>query len=327
MAQYESQLNTPLTRDPNAPTQRFTVNRGEGAAQIGRNLVTAGLIRDAEAFRVYARYSGLDAKLQAGVYLLSPALTPSQIAARLTNAGANTIRLLVREGWRLEEIVDAINRTPDLPFSGSDFLAVVKGNGAPGDFLRSVGAPATVTSLEGFLYPATYELPLDSTAISLRDKMLASFNQAIDSTARAGLSAQGLTLYQAVTLASIVEREAVVADERPVIAGVYLNRLRLPMTLDADPTIQYALGNTRTAGIWWPQITLADYRGVSSPYNTYVNIGLPPGPIANPRRESILAVISPQASPYLFFRASCKADGRHVFAKTFQEHLANACSN
>lgn len=303
---------------------RFTVAAGDTANGIAARLASQGLIADADAFRTYVRYYGLDANLQAGVYLLYKTQTLPQIARALTNAGANSVRLLVREGWRIEEIVAAINQTPNMPFSGTDFLALVRGANVPADFLTSVGAPPGA-SLEGFLFPATYELPLDAKAGTLLDMMLKSFNSAVDAQARADLAKIGLTVYQAVTLASIVEREAVVADERPLIAGVYLNRLRKPMTLDADPTIQYALGNTRQPATWWPNLTQADYRSVVSPYNTYLNQGLPPSPIASPRRDSILAVIYERQSPYFYFRASCNGDGRHNFAETFDQQLANGC--
>jgi UPF0755 protein len=139
------------------------------------------------------------------------------------------------------------------------------------------------------------------------------------------MARQGLTLYQAVTLASIVEREAVVDDERPLIAGVYLNRHRIGMKLDADPTVQYALGYQSDQQNWWKRgLTLEDL-AVDSPYNTYVYTGLPPGPIASPGLDSLAAVVYPEASDYLYFRATCDGSGRHVFARTLEEQVANAC--
>ncbi len=156
--------------------------------------------------------------------------------------------------------------------------------------------------------------------------MLQTFDQQVTDQMKADAQKAGLSLYQVVTLASIVEREAVVADERPLIAGVYLNRLHQSMTMDADPTVQYALASsTPNPTNWWPNITVADYQGVISPYNTYRNKGLPPGPIANPGLSSIQAAIYPQASNYLYFRATCTGDGRHKFAQTLAEQQANAC--
>ena len=124
-------------------------------------------------------------------------------------------------------------------------------------------------------------------------------------------------------MASIVQREAVRVDEMPLIAGVYFNRLTTGMKMDADPTVQYALGKSR--GDWWAQITQADYQNVNSIYNTYINLGLPPSPIASPGLDAIRASIYPEASDYFYFRADCRDDGYHEFARTFAEHLANGC--
>jgi UPF0755 protein len=143
---------------------------------------------------------------------------------------------------------------------------------------------------------------------------------------RADAQAKGMTIYQVITLASIVEREAVVSEERPLIASVYLNRVAAGMKLEADPTVQYAMGYQAATNQWWNlNLTQDDYAAVDSPYNTYLYAGLPPGPIANPGLASILAVIYPANSPYLFFRAKCDGSGQHNFAVTYEQHLSNAC--
>ncbi len=257
--------------------------------------------------------------------MLSPALTIPQIAQVLTNAGADQIAFRVLEGWRIEQIVQAIDATPMLSFSGSDFQALV-GPGAvpPAWFSQVVSIPAG-TSLEGFLFPDTYQLPLNATAADLRDTMLHNFLQRITPDMRSAAAAEGLSLYQAVILASIVEREAVFDDERPTIASVYLNRLHQGMTFDADPTIQYALGDSRTPGNWWPQITQSDYQNVASPYNTYLHNGFPPSPIANPGLASIQGALHPNQTDYLYFRATCTGDGHHNFSVTFAQQQANGC--
>jgi UPF0755 protein len=171
------------------------------------------------------------------------------------------------------------------------------------------------------LFPATYQVPLDGDVLTLRDEMLAAFSANISAAMQRDAQAQNLTMYEVVTLASIVEREAVIADERPQIASVYLNRLDIDQRLQADPTTQYGLGQ---AGNWWPVLTVADYQNVH-PYNTYVVDGLPPGPIASPSVSSMRAVIYPAVTPYYFFRAACDGSGLHQFAITFEEHVANAC--
>jgi UPF0755 protein len=154
--------------------------------------------------------------------------------------------------------------------------------------------------------------------------MLNDFDQRLTAADRAGIAAQGLNLFQGVTLASIVEREAVVADERPLIASVFYNRLAAGMNLDADPTVQYALGFTTQGGWWKSPLDAADLL-LESPYNTYRSAGLPPGPIANPGLDSLRAVADPATSDFFYFRAMCDGSGRHAFARTFDEHLQNAC--
>jgi UPF0755 protein len=257
----------------------------------------------------------------------------------LSSPEKTTVTVRIIEGWRLEEVIQAIDANLDLAFRGADVLLLVGPGGealsaAVKDFVARAGLPPG-RSLEGFIFPATYALPACSTAEDFVARILQTFDQQATGQMRADAKDKGLTLYQVITLASIVEREAVVPEERPIIASVYLNRFNnsrkakpdsaIPTTLDADPTVQYALGNTRNPATWWPPITFQDYRSVVSPYNTYLNAGLPPGPIANPGLSSIQAVINPQATSYVYFRASCDGDGRHRFAVTFQEQLANGC--
>ena len=139
---------------------------------------------------------------------------------------------------------------------------------------------------------------------------------------RTQVAARGLTLHQAITLASLIEREAVVGDERPLIASVIYNRLAVGQLLEIDAAVQYALGQP---GNWWPRLAGLDLRGIQSPYNTYAVPGLPPGPIANPGLESILAAANPATTDFYYYRALCDGSGRHAFAVTYEEHLANAC--
>src|SRR5512142_3108826 len=165
------------------------------------------------------------AQLQAGTYFLRKTYTLPEIAAALTNAGASTVTVQVIEGWRMEQIAAAIDANPLLAFKGADFLKLAQiGAEVPADFAARVGLPAG-RSLEGFLFPATYTLPADAPADELITRMLQTFNEQVNDQMKADAQKAGFTLYQAVTLASIVEREAVVPDERPLIAGVYLNRL------------------------------------------------------------------------------------------------------
>jgi UPF0755 protein len=336
LAMASDTLNKPAGTD--ATPICFTVNAGENAATISSRLKQQGVILDSDLFNVYLRYFKLDNQLQAATYSVRRNLTIPQVAHVLTNPDESLVTLRIIEGWRMEEIAALIDETPNLTFTGSDLLALTSGSGprdaTTQDFVTRNGIPAG-RSLEGFLYPATYTHPACGTAQDFLDQMLNAFDRYVGAQLVADARAKSLTMYQIVTMASIIEREAVVDQERPTIASVYWNRYQnavsptpnpnIPTTLDADPTIQYALGNTRTAETWWPRITQADYRGVISPYNTYLNVGLPPGPIANPRASSIQAAVYPAQTNYIYFRASCAADGTHQFATTFDEQLANAC--
>ncbi|MGB9897319.1 endolytic transglycosylase MltG, partial [Thermanaerothrix sp.] len=142
---------------------------------------------------------------------------------------------------------------------------------------------------------------------------------------REGFARQGLSLYQGVILASIVEREGIVKEEYPLIASVFLNRLRAGMKLDSDPTVQYALGYDAHLNTWWKNPLKSEDFKINSPYNTYINAGLPPTPICNPGLEALQAVANPAQTSYYYFRAQCDQSGRHVFSETYEQHLSEAC--
>ena len=304
---------------------RFMVNTGDSPRTIGQNLVNSALITDAQLFVDYAQLNELDTKLEAGIYFLKRSQTLTEIAVALTDSRNSYIPFRIIEGERIEEIAAKIDGAQTyFGFSGAEFMVQVRA-GAPVDaaFANKVGLPAGA-SLEGFLYPDTYQLPADVTATMLRDILVNNFLSKVSDQVISDANAQGLTLFQVVTLASIVQREAVHVDEQPMIAGVYRNRMNINMRLEADPTVQYAIGFR--GGTWWPQITVENYTNVESAYNTYLNNGLPPGPISNPGVSAIQAVVYPAQSEYLFFRADCRSDGYHSFAKTFEEHVANCPS-
>jgi UPF0755 protein len=302
---------------------RFEVTLGSSALIIGQNLVKANLIRDADLFVNYVRSEGIAGQLEAGIYFLTRAQSVPQIAYTLTDSSAAFIPFRILEGWRLEQIADIIDQNPLFGFSGAEFLiAAGIGQGASAEFLTTVGLNAG-ESLEGFLFPNTYQLPPDITATDLVGTLTDEFLSQVGTQALTDATTQGFSMRQVITLASIVQREAVRSDEMSKIASAYRNRLSIGMKLDADPTVQYALGATR--GGWWPQITRGDYTGVISPYNTYLNTGLPAAAIANPGLNAILAVIYPEQTNFFYFRADCRSDGYHDFAVTYEEHLANGC--
>jgi UPF0755 protein len=296
------------------------VAQGETADEVIARLQRQGIVADATLLRSYLRYLGLDRGIDAGRYQLRGEMTLRELAATLQTAFPPAITLVIPEGWRAEQIAIAVATSP-LQIPEAEFLAALRTRPPGYSFSAELPEPP---SLEGFLFPDTYFLAPGTDAVTLILEMLENFERRVTGDLRSGFSVHGLSLRQAVTLASIVEREAIQADERPLIASVFFNRLAIGMKLDADPTVQYAVG-LQADGSWWKRaLTLSDL-AFDSPYNTYLYPGLPPGPIANPGLASLAAVAFPQDSPYLYFRALCDGSGRHAFALTMEDHLANAC--
>jgi UPF0755 protein len=304
----------------------FTVTSGERADEVAANLVAAGFLADSELFLNYLRYYDLDSGLEAGVYELEAGTTIPGLAAILSRAVDQQIDLTFIEGWRLEEMAAYLAQIRPAAIDPDTFLAISRGQTdfdlSAYEFLASLPDGA---SLEGFLFPDTYRIPVEADAAFLIGLMLENFGLKVNASMRQSFGAQGLSVYQSVTLASIVQREAVLGEERPLMVGVFLNRLAQGMMLQADPTVQYAVGYQPESGRWWKTpLTQADLE-VDSPYNTYRYEGLPPGPIASPGLEALQAVAQPDQTDYLFFVVDCTAEraGQHVFSRTFDEHLAN----
>ena len=285
----------------------FQITPGESLDSMIEGLEQANLIQHKQAFRAYLIYTGIDRRIKPGEYYLSPQLSEMEIAQALGNQPTTQTILSILAGWRMEEISEKL---PGLGLQVSPDL-----------FIQTV----LVNGREGYLLPGTYPVERDIGADSLIEMIYQRFLSQVTPDLESQFTNQGLTLHEAVILASIVEREAVVVDEMPMIASVFLNRLADNMNLAADPTIQYALGFNREQGTWWTNpLSLEDLKLPSS-YNTYENPGLPPGPICNPGLASLQAVANPAQTPYLYFRADCDGSGRHRFAESFQEHLNNAC--
>lgn len=316
--------------DPNEQPRPFQIALGESPTEIANRLEQEGLIHNARALRDYLVYAGLDTSLQAGEYQLSPAASPLAIAQQLQDATPSQVTFNILPGWRMEEIASA------LPTSGLEFSAAELLNTAnlPGDLATSDATPALSSllaelpagaSLEGFLFPSSYTVDRTINAQEFVTELVENFANQLGAELRQGFERQGLSLFQAVSLASIVQREAIVEEEMPMIASVFLNRLSAGMKLDADPTVQYAVGFNAEQNTWWTVPLSAADLAISSPYNTYQNLGLPPGPIANPGLKALQAVALPAQTPYYYFRAACDGSGRHTFAETYEQHLQNAC--
>lgn len=304
----------------------FTITPGEGARAIATNLASSGLLRDPDLFVNYLAYYGLDSTLVAGQYTLDPQATIPGLAAALSSGTGRGLELSFLPGWRSEEMANYLQVTSPGALSAGEFLDAVRNprrlDLARFSFLGSLPAGA---SLEGFLHPGRYSVDDTTSSSELVEMMLARFDEQVTPALRQLYGAQGLSVFEAVTLASILEKEALIADEKPIMAGIFLNRLRAGMPLQSDPTVQYALGDQTGSGIWWKSPLSLDDLQVSSPYNTYQVNGLPPGPISNPGQDSLNAVAYPAGTPYLFFVLDCAAaiPGTHAFSVTYEEHLAN----
>lgn len=315
---FQDRLNQPAG-NPSVSVD-LQVDEGESAGEVVAQLERVGIVSDGQLLRSFLRYRGLDQGVQAGHYQLTGGMTVAELAQTLQQASPSENSITVLEGWRREQIADLIDRH-SLAFDGASFLAASQ-SPPPNSPIRE--QLAGLPTLEGFLFPDTYHLQPETQAEELVATMLENFEDRVDPELRAAFADQGLTLSQAVTLASIIEREAVIPEERPVIASVFLNRLHMGMMLEADPTVQYALGR-QPDGTWWKSVLTAGDLDDPSAYNTYVHNGLPPGPIANPGLASLQAVAFPAQTGYYYFRARCDSSGEHVFSETFEEHLQQGC--
>jgi UPF0755 protein len=295
-----------------------SVREGETAQEVGDKLEDEGVVASGLLFRVLVALEGYDSKLVAGDYEFDKGAPTLEVIDRIRRGQTAPLVVTIREGVRAEEIADLMEENEVV--SAADFLEAIT---QWYEFSFMYTKPYWAT-LEGYLFPDTYFFNRNMTAEEVVQQILENFDQRFDSELRQEASAAGMSVHTVLTLASIVEREAQLPEERPIIADVFLRRLRRGMPLEADPTVQYALGNDPASvakyGYWKQDLAQADLE-VDSPYNTYRNTGLPPAPICNPGLDSIRAVLNPAQTNYLYFVA--RADGSHVFSETLEEHLRN----
>jgi UPF0755 protein len=282
---------------------------GSSVSSIATRLAAAGVVPDAMTFRAAARIARTERRLQAGEYRFGEAESPMTVVRRLAAGDVFTHTLTFPEGRTMWEMAEIFGRSA--LGSAEEFEA------AASDASLVAGLDPGALSLEGYLFPDTYALARNAGAAGTVRAMVDRFTAAVDPELRAAAQESGLTLREIVTLASLVEKETAAPEERPIVAGVYHNRLRIGMPLQADPTVIYAM---ILEGRWNGNITRQDLQ-IDSPYNTYRYRGLPPGPIASPGRASIEATIAPARVPYLYFVS--RNDGTHVFASTLAEHNRN----
>lgn len=301
----------PVITSPQQSSVEFPIDPGTSASQIGEDLEQAGLIRSATAWKLWSYWLILQDQsgYQAGVYRLSASQSLPAIADKLRSGDVMQTRVTIPEGWSLRQMAKYFEG--EGYFKAADFL---KAAARPQD--RKPWLPAGLPHLEGFLYPDTYQFPIGQvTPETVVQAMLERFEQAALPLYQRRAHTR-LSLLEWVTLASIVEKEAVVPPERPRIAGVFSQRLQKNIPLGADPTVEYSLGIQQTPD---KPLTLAQVKTPSA-YNTYLNPGLPPTPIASPGLASLKAALSPERTNYLYFVA--RYDGTHVFSRTLAEHQA-----
>lgn len=289
--------------------QFVEIPRGLTVRAIGERLVEAGVVRDPLTFRLAMWLGGDDRGLQAGEYRFDRPMRAAEVIDKLARGDIHLVPITFPEGLDLEEMAEVFERS---------------GFGTASDFLTVASDPTPIadldpeaTDLEGYLFPDTYRLPRRATADDVVRRMVRGFRDTWTAELQRAASDAQLSVRQVVSLASLVEKETGRADERPIIAAVYTNRLRRGMGLQCDPTVIYAL---KRAGLYDGNLTRADL-AYDSPYNTYRYPGLPPGPIASPGRASLEAALAPADVDYLYFVS--RNDGSHEFARTLREHNRN----
>jgi UPF0755 protein len=292
-----------------AAAQFVEIPPGAGPAAIGRRLAAAGIVRDELSFRTALWRSGRARRLQAGEYRFDRPMSARDVIDKLARGDVYLRSITFPEGLTIRQMAEIYAREEFGP--SVDFVRAA-GNVS---LIRDVDAQAD--DLEGYLFPSTYSLPRKATAEQLVGKMVTAFRDALAPEFVDRAAARGLSVRQLVALASLVEKETAKPEERPIVAAVYSNRLKLSMPMQADPTVIYAM---ERAGRHDGNLTREDLR-FDSPYNTYRYPGLPPGPIASPGRASLEAAASPADLPYIYFVS--RNDGSHVFSATLDEHNRN----
>lgn len=315
---YAYQALQPLSA---GPATEVVIPAGTGSAKIAAILEDKGIIRNKLAYSIYLKYQKQGDRFQAGRYALHPGMTLDEITAKLNDGDVikeEMVRFTIPEGFTLAQVADKLSAEGVV--DKDTFLKIANGETEwPYEWTSSIPKDKSLRyRLEGYLFPETYELKKGSTEQEILTRMLAEWDK--KSAQLPGWQAQrdklGLSLHQILTIASLVEREVVVDEERPVVAGVIYNRIAKKMPLQIDATVQYLLDKQKD------RLFEKDLQ-IDSPYNTYLNPGLPPGPIANPGLASIKAALWPESTKYLFYVTKKDGSGRHLFAETFEEHKKN----
>lgn len=289
-------VNSLAAVNNNGQTREFVVNIGESAYKIGQDLQKTGLIKSATAFRIYSQVTQTARQIKPGTYELTSNLWVPQIIAKLLQ-GPSEVWVTVPEGLRREEVAQKFGDFVE--FKPQEFLNLTKND-------------------EGYLFPDTYLFPRDATAAAVIKAMKDNFSKQYAKISKSQTS--NLSREQIVVLASIVQREAITAEDMQGVASALINRLDLGMPLGSDVTLEYALGE-QADGNWWKKDLTIDDLALNSPYNTRLSLGLPPTPISSPGLVALQAVLTPPQTNYLYYLSD--SDGKLHFAQTLEEHNAN----
>ena len=308
---YNYQITIPASNDKSVII--FEIESGQGVNQISHNLYDQGLIKNMFYFEIHVWLKDLERNFIASSHEISPAMSIKEVTAKLTRAGESEKIITIIEGWNNKEIAEYLEEQ-DL-FSQQDFLSEVGSNLSSYyeayDFLQD--KPQSV-DLEGYLFPDTYRVFRNTSVSEVVKKMLDNFEQKLSNEQRASIKEQGKSIFEIITLASIIEKEVRDPEEMKMVADIFYKRLEAGIALQSDATVNYITGKGTV------QPTYEDTK-IDNPYNTYKYRGLPPGPISNPGLNAIMAAIEPTANQYYYFLTT--KEGEVIYSKTYDEHLQN----
>lgn len=296
------------SNNKNQEEKVFSVSEGMGNLDIAHKLSGEGFIKNYWSFVIYTKYKGISSKMKVGKYSIAPGMNVAEIADLISSGKQKEYEVTILEGLNLDEIAKHFEEQKIV--SAKDFLDACNKK-YDFDFLKD---KPNKNSLEGFIFPDTYTIKVDTSASDIVETMLSNFDKKLTPDMRDQMKRNNMTIYDTVIMASIVEKEVNTDEDRKIVAGIFYKRLNEDMSLQSDVTLKFALKTNKTT------FSIEDTK-VASPYNTYQNKGLPPGPICNPGLSSIMAAIYPQKTDYLYFLAD--KNGQTIYAKTYEEQLKN----
>ncbi len=312
-AAYYSRSILPVNAE-NPEEVSFEIPQGSSSSQIAKILKNNNLIKSEIVFRLVLKKNNAENSLKAGFYNLNTGMNVNEIIAELIKGGKNknVVSFTIPEGYELQMIADKLSKEGLV--DKERFLELTSDKKYFEDKFPFLAELKDGQSLEGYLFPSTYEVYIGATEEEIIEKMLLQFQRIFEEKVKDQMGSVDLSFNEVVTLASIIEREAKLDEERGLISAVFHNRLKIGMPLQSCATVQYILGERKEV------LTEADTR-IESDYNTYIHKGLPPGPIASPGEKSLIAAVKPENVDYLYFRTKEDGTGGHTFSRTYEEHL------